>query len=490
MGGKMETKKTNNQPSVIRTILRPVEIFFDVFFSHGALHGITYLGKSLLHLFEKILWMVLIVISLYFCVTLSLQSWERFLTKSTVVAIEKDHYYWNISLPSLTICPMDRIDRDLFDQFATRSLLNDEEKVEMFEFIESLANSTYINFEDIKGSDNVDRILQMLRITPKDYMLLIANLTQDLTRRDDHELRVRSQNNLEYIRSDQTLTEYGICYTTNSFIARNLTTSQLLKGHPPDENDFYRNQKLHDVRYGNLFDGDVTYSFIGFNGAISAFYHSPYDTINIARYLPYSMEAYEFEAYSIESVTSEDFREHTTVSQRGCRFFSESNLTHFNIYTKGICLQECRLKIAMDKCKCIPHFYPNNVRPPKTVCSYKQLKECFPPLKELFLEFRGGPEHDSINCYCEQNCVDSKVIIERTQVLVGTRKLLGSNGGLVLMKKYPLIRFSRQVLFTFTDLLVSIGGTAGLFLGFSVLGVVEIVYFFTLRLVWYCLGHR
>ncbi|KXJ72308.1 hypothetical protein RP20_CCG018375 [Aedes albopictus] len=98
----------------------------------------------------------------------------------------------------------------------------------MFEFIESLANSTYINFEDIKGSDNVDRILQMLRITPKDYMLLIANLTQDLTRRDDHELRVRSQNNLEYIRSDQTLTEYGICYTTNSFIARNLTTSIFL----------------------------------------------------------------------------------------------------------------------------------------------------------------------------------------------------------------------------------------------------------------------
>ncbi|XP_021701415.1 pickpocket protein 11 isoform X2 [Aedes aegypti] len=374
---KSSINKPINQPSRIRGILRPVEIFFDVFFSHGALHGITYLGKALLHLVEKVLWIVLIVISLYFCVTLSLESWERFLTKSTVVAIEKDHYYWNISLPSLTICPMERIDRELFDQFAARSFMLDDEKIEMFEFIESLANSTYMNFENIKGTANVD-----------------------------------------------------------------------------------------------------------------VFYHSPYDTINIARYLPYSMEAYEFEAYSIESVTSEDFREHTTVSQRGCRFFPESNLTHFNIYTKGICLQECRLKIAFENCGCIPHFYPNNVKPPKPVCHYRTLKLCFPPLKELFLEFRGGPNHDSINCYCEQNCVDSKVIIERTQVLIGTRKLLGSNGGLVLMKKYPLIRFSRQVLFTFTDLLVSIGGTAGLFLGFSVLGVVEIVYFFTLRLVWYCLGHR
>ncbi|XP_021701414.1 uncharacterized protein LOC5573493 isoform X1 [Aedes aegypti] len=391
---KSSINKPINQPSRIRGILRPVEIFFDVFFSHGALHGITYLGKALLHLVEKVLWIVLIVISLYFCVTLSLESWERFLTKSTVVAIEKDHYYWNISLPSLTICPMERIDRELFDQFAARSFMLDDEKIEMFEFIESLANSTYMNFENIKGTANVDRILSMLRIAPKDYMILIANLTQDLTRRDDHELRVRSQNNLEYIRSDQTLTEYGICYTTNSFIARNLTTR------------------------------------------------------------------FSITARTIQSISPDIC--HTA--------WKRTNL------------KRTRLKVLPVR--------TSEMKPPKPVCHYRTLKLCFPPLKELFLEFRGGPNHDSINCYCEQNCVDSKVIIERTQVLIGTRKLLGSNGGLVLMKKYPLIRFSRQVLFTFTDLLVSIGGTAGLFLGFSVLGVVEIVYFFTLRLVWYCLGHR
>lgn len=31
--------------------------------------------------------------------------------------------------------------------------------------------------------------------------------------------------------------------------------------------------------------------------------------------------------------------------------------------------------------------------------------------------------------------------------------LLGSIGGLVIVKKYPLIRFKRQILFSFTDLL-------------------------------------
>ncbi|XP_055542794.1 uncharacterized protein LOC129728381 [Wyeomyia smithii] len=387
-------------------LLLPVNTFLNIFFSHGALHGIAYLGKSFLHIMEKSMWISLIAVSLYFCAKLSLESWERFQTKSTVVTIEKDHYYWNISMPSLTICPMNRIDRELFFDYCANNIFEPEEQEEMFDFIESLANSTYMNFRNIKGSSNVDRILSMLRVQPKDYMMLIANLTKDLTRQDHQEFRVRTLANLEYIRTLQTLTEYGICYTTNSLIAPNLSTRD------------------------------------------------------------------------------------TSVRQRGCRFNFESNLTHYSIYTKEICIQECRLKIAYDRCGCIPHFYPNNIRRPKPVCDYRTLKICFPPLEEMFLEFQTRGHHDKVNCYCEQNCVASKVVVEKMQVLVGTRKLLGSNGGLVMMKRFPLIRFSRQVLFTFTDLLVSIGGTAGFFLGLSVLGVVEIVYFFTLRMLWYMQGRR
>lgn len=44
---------TKNKPSKVKLCLAPVGTFLDVFFSHGALHGITYLGKSLLHSLEK-----------------------------------------------------------------------------------------------------------------------------------------------------------------------------------------------------------------------------------------------------------------------------------------------------------------------------------------------------------------------------------------------------------------------------------------------------
>lgn len=46
---------------------------------------------------------------------------------------------------------------------------------------------------------------------------------------------------------------------------------------------------------------------------------------------------------------------------------------------------------------------------------------------------------------------------------------------------WPIIRYKREVLFGWVDLLVSFGGIAGLFLGFSLLSALEIVYFFTIR---------
>lgn len=56
--------------------------------------------------------------------------------------------------------------------------------------------------------------------------------------------------------------------------------------------------------------------------------------------------------------------------------------------------------------------------------------------------------------------------------------------------KYAIERFSktiikRTIIFGIEDLLVSLGGTANLFLGCSIMSGVELIYFFTLRLARY-----
>lgn len=142
-------------------------------------------------------------------------------------------------------------------------------------FLESLANSSYLNFENIKSTAKTDELLRELRIQPSDYLRLIYDLTEDFTRRSsqDIEKKVRNVNNMDFIRSTQILTEYGICYTTNNILALNLSTALLLDNKILPEDPYYRKQTLHDVRYGNLFDGDMTYSFIGFTMPITIYLH-------------------------------------------------------------------------------------------------------------------------------------------------------------------------------------------------------------------------
>uniref|UniRef100_A0A1A9W6S9 Uncharacterized protein n=1 Tax=Glossina brevipalpis TaxID=37001 RepID=A0A1A9W6S9_9MUSC len=117
-------------------------------------------------------------------------------------------------------------------------------------------------------------------------------------------------------------------------------------------------------------------------------------------------------------------------------------------------------------------------------------------LKIFEIDSEKGVEHvghkklEKPECYCDQNCEDSVVTIQAVHVMLSSKPLLGSIGAQLSMKTWPRRRLKRIIIFNFSDLLVYIGGTAGLFMGFSVLGALEIVYFFTVRLFFHLLGYK
>lgn len=159
-----------------------------------------------------------------------------------------------------------------------------------------------------------------------------------------------------------------------------------------------------------------------------------------------------------------------------------------------------------------PLYQNGIVSRPKPVCSWDILRDCVAPQRELLLELRTKETGQSIDCECEQNCVDSDVFINNFKILVDTNELLGTIGGIIIVREYPLVRYKRKILFSLTDLfgkvfmlciqfctllkqkwfflLVSIGATASFFTGFCVLGIIEIAYFFTLRLFWHMMGRK
>lgn len=115
-----------------------------------------------------------------------------------------------------------------------------------------------------------------------------------------------------------------------------------------------------------------------------------------------------------------------------------------------------------------------------------------------------------VHCKCETNCDDSHffvqafvsynwwLLLERMVNIFIDLNLrfinfqrsrawfLGANlqWGMI---DYPKMQLKRDVLFSFTDVLVYIGGTAGLFLGCSLLSLTEFLYYFSWRMVRYCL---
>ncbi|XP_016974859.2 acid-sensing ion channel 5 [Drosophila rhopaloa] len=467
---------------------RSIIHFIALYFNNCCIHGFRYLVKAMLVVFEKFLWLVLLFVSIYFCIVVCLSSIDRYYTKSTHIGLERNYYFWNTTFPSVTICPMHRLDSALFGDYCRKNGIKGTQKTVFWDFLENLANSTYINFQNIPESDQIDQIIKDIGLKPEHYMEVIYNLTFDSTYEPIELKRTRCVDGQDFIHVRQVLTEYGLCYLGNTKLGLMYSSRYSIFGKYPEFNNYDTIAHLD----GSFFVPDVQYTIVGFTSpALYTYLHSAHEVMKVDANFGYTIDGMVLEAYLEEIIAENNLERHTTVTMRKCRFHHESNLTHFPFYTKNVCMQECRINLAYKMCKCIPHFYPNRITNPKKVCDYKTLRSCFPRYTSYFLRLydENGSDKEPRACYCEQNCLDSVVSVRSAFQNFGSKPLLQSIGCSVSIKTWPQNRLKRQVIFSVTDLLVSIGGTAGLFLGFSVLGLVEVLYFFTIRLIWQSLGY-
>ncbi|CAG9127036.1 unnamed protein product [Plutella xylostella] len=87
---------------------------------------------------------------------------------------------------------------------------------------------------------------------------------------------------------------------------------------------------------------------------------------------------------------------------------------------------------------------------------------------------------DAARCACELGCEHTVYEVEKLTEIDSGKGQVSSSLETEFVS-WPMVRYKREVLFGWVDLLVSFGGIAGLFLGFSLLSGVEVLYYFTLR---------
>ncbi|XP_034254431.1 uncharacterized protein LOC117653133 [Thrips palmi] len=454
----------DNDEKKKRFTLKSVWDFLFLVMQTSSIHGFNHLTDEKRHFCERIVWTAFVLFGLCGAVVVSMSTWNHYQENPTVISMERDYKEWNTSFPSVTICPTVKYEEKNVEAVA-ESMTKIEDKERLKLFLMKLANATYDTFGDVPDDFN-----DVIR--PSEYMDLVLAVKLEF-------YYTVSGSNTEANNIGQlqtTITEHGLCYAFNSDIAI-YNSPEYFKA---------KNLTIMDRGwsfFGSPLDGDVFAQVMDMNSGYLVYLHSSNETADFAsQRLESPAGSYKTLDISALSIYTSGSAANLKVEQRRCRFLKETNLILSPVYSYNLCRNECRMKLAQERCGCVPHFY----RPvhPFKICDVKGM-HCLAKYQDLMSTLRDPVTKKKVNCKCLPPCDDVNYIIENDHTMpwfLGTNLKWG-------MTKYPRMRLKRDVIFGFIDVLVSVGGTAGLFLGCSVLSLIEIFYFFTLKAFFYVLEH-
>ncbi|XP_044317833.1 sodium channel protein Nach isoform X2 [Drosophila rhopaloa] len=440
------------------------QAFIIEFLQGSSIHGFIYLAKLGLNFVERMLWFAFICVALFSIISLSKRTWHRFQTSPMVISMDRNKLVWNTSFPSLTVCPHKRIDELKVEEYILShpdQFLSEEDQEDFRDFIVKLASLTYDNLETLPLNKSYG-------IPGVQYLDLLYELKWPFEPDISSGTAVKM-----YIYETQT--EFGICHSVNSLVARYNTLN------------YWRSGEWNLLDHGDRvtvhpLDGEIYAQIINLSTAYDVYFHGAGDVPSISkqRYTFPESDYTTVEIMALEIYTNEEARAFSA-KQRSCRFIYEAeDMLTVPIYSFGLCLSECRMFFALQVCGCVPHFYRNLLRNGRRlpVCGLEGIG-CLVKIKREIISLKS--DKYKINCNCLANCDDSNFFVQshRSRVwFLGANLQWGIGGG-----GYPKMQLRRDVLFSFADVLVYIGGLVGFFLGCSALSFTEIIYYFTARFV-------
>ena len=191
--------------------------------------------------------------------------------------------------------------------------------------------------------------------------------------------------------------------------------------------------------------------------------------------------------------------------RRQCFFNDEKFLKFFKIYSQSNCELECLSNFTLKACGCVKFSMPRDSV--TQICNQKQI-QCFNEAedeltKAEFREYESGYEENKIgkiNCNCLPSCTSIKYDVEITQnefkfvefnmrmnfISIHRTKIIDSGFDVSRLRIFfiesKVITTKRSEIYSMNDFLSDCGGILGLFMGVSFVSVIELIYYFTLRL--------
>ncbi|XP_033224039.1 pickpocket protein 19-like [Belonocnema kinseyi] len=407
--------------------------------SHSSVHGMKYILDPELYTIERIIWLIIVFVSVSFTAQVIFQLATEFQAAPTVVVLESTSYkVSSLPFPSVTICPRDRVDWN--------------------------KEIVYVNVTDI-----------MYRVVPncKDLFSFCW-------------WRYYTQNCCQIF--DLQKTEYGFCYSFNS---RTSETSSI-SSHGLRRTSGYgdRSGLKFTVRVGNITSPPLNnVKKVANQANVSKKEKERWQDLNrgatilinhpevwpssgqaIASGMSISVNIKCTSGYATQDVLN------LSPDKIPCRYRNIDEETEYNQET---CISKCRRMHVKKHCNCNPSYFF-----PKTEAIECKVKDfvCLIEHNEIFTNYTipGNTQHIEkdepvMSCDCPPACNFSKYESNVVAIPIDKKEDIVLD---VHFEGPASIRYRMHVVVTGLNLLVSFGGIFSLFLGGSILSLLEIIYTF------------
>ncbi|KAF5291554.1 hypothetical protein FQR65_LT01867 [Abscondita terminalis] len=482
----------------------------------STIHGLKYVGEPGRYLIEKVIWMGIVVMVCIFCSYLISITYEKWGNSPVMVSFDiSDASIDSMPFPAVTICPAPKFIRNGFnlsDVFLRKLFkLNVTKKEEsMFDIYSLICTSAQL----LAKRFNISSTTQFLR--EEDVNQFFENCPEWKT----------FDNRMYWIGEKlkwplkKIFTKNGVCYTFNmlsfddilnnaSFIkkplfefkTRNFNMRYGYTSTKVESDDYPKRTFLSGPQGGFLMDTLVTNTSqvdLLCEEGLAVFriaLHSPYELPNMNKHFLVPLDQALYVTVTPKAITYSDTLKSYPPSIRSCYLYNEKTLLLYSVYTQENCLNECSINATLTSCGCVPFYVPriNGTKicgPGSLPCiqnssgsivliTYLKVESCgcLPLCQTMWYNVETTEsEWNSI----ELNKALIKYKPSWAEVIKGLHHFSKLH---VFFKDMQFLPARRQEFHDIVDFVSKVGGLLGLCIGLSVVSVIEIFYFCTLRII-------
>ncbi|CAG4956011.1 unnamed protein product [Colias eurytheme] len=420
--------------------------------------GFHIIADETKHWVERLFWVLLVILSWYGSALLIGSAWDAFVNNPISFGVETTYTDWNTKLPSVAVCELDNDDKifNISDTIWTPDHLIDLE--DALRDIAYFRGFAYRLVDVCYATKNPDS--QCPTSNYSYYADLVRSPCSQLLQNCSY--NGNAFDCCEYFLPLQT--DIGMCYTINSIQVENPKIYPMVSNKQHKQGVLSFELLLKHAMLYTLGEDEVP--------TVTTLTSS---TLKLASGKNYQRHL------TVRNIENDPLVVQTTREQRACRFNDDNQGGLYPHYSYSTCTVLCRKKRQVEICGCNDHFMIGAEDSKR--CNISGISCLHNHASDLTTLKPPWNKRPGLACDCLPSCDETEITVIKDVVRAKGGRSKKKKAYVELILAYlPTERFKRNVVRSRLDLVVSVGGTAGLFVGASLLSFVELIFFFTVRL--------